>query len=69
MVQEGATRRRTVCRRHAVPIKALRFMCRSCVGQYSVREAFEGSTVLITGATGNLRIVLLDIFDVDTDQQ
>ena len=28
-----------------------------CAGQYSVREAFEGSTVLITGATGGCNIL------------
>ena len=36
-------------------------------GQYSVREAFEGSTVLITGATGKACHVLKSKFLVTHD--
>ena len=37
-------------------IQLIRFMP---AGQYSVREAFEGSTVLITGATGTVQLLSL----------
>lgn len=33
-----------------------------CAGQYSVREAFQGSTVLITGATGKSMRPLKHLF-------
>lgn len=33
-----------------------------CTDRYSVREAFEGSTVLITGATGLCRVLPADTF-------
>ena len=50
-----------VAERQSSPKNKIQLVCFVSAGQYSVQEAFEGSTVLITGATGTVQLLSLII--------